>query len=138
MNRTDFQQLTELRVREAESLRTGGHLEGAYYLLGYAVEFALKACFCKRIAEHDFPDKKLVDKAYSHDLSKLLEVSGVEAEFDSAVGLNPALGLKWKTVVEWNERFRYTTSLAASKVEDLFEAVLHPSDGVLTWLKTQW
>ncbi|MEX2142634.1 MAG: hypothetical protein WD894_25495 [Pirellulales bacterium] len=138
MNRTDFQHLAELRVREAEALRQAGSLEGAYYLLGYAVEFALKACFCKRIAQHDFPDKKLVDKAYSHDLERLMEISGVQAPFNNAVGLNPALGLKWKTAVVWDEQSRFITSLAASEVDALFEAVLHPADGVLTWLKTQW
>ena len=104
MNRTDFQQLAELRVREAEALRAAGLHEGAYYLLGYAVECALKACFCRRILEHEFPDKRLVERAYSHDLAKLLDVSGVEAELDKAVGLNPALGLKWRTANEWNEQ----------------------------------
>jgi hypothetical protein len=138
MNRTDFQQLADLRVREAEALRAAGLHEGAYYLLGYAVECALKACFCRRILEHEFPDKRLVERAYSHDLAKLLDVSGVEAELDKAVGLNPALGLKWRTANEWNEQSRYVGLLSASKVDELFEAVLHPTDGVLTWLKTQW
>jgi hypothetical protein len=70
--------------------------------------------------------------------AKLLDVSGVEAELDKAVGLNPALGLKWRTANEWNEQSRYVGLLSASKVDELFEAVLHPTDGVLTWLKTQW
>jgi hypothetical protein len=43
MNRSDFQQLAELRLRESRSLLAAGFPEGAYYLAGYSVECAFKA-----------------------------------------------------------------------------------------------
>jgi HEPN domain-containing protein len=44
MNRFDSQKLASLRLREAKALLAAGFPEGAYYLAGYAVECALKAC----------------------------------------------------------------------------------------------
>ena len=44
---------------------------GAYYLLGYSVECALKACIAKQTKKHDFPDKEVVKKSYVHNLVKL-------------------------------------------------------------------
>ena len=34
--------------------------DAAYYMIGYCVECALKACIAKQIRRFDFPDKKLV------------------------------------------------------------------------------
>jgi hypothetical protein len=65
MNRTDFQKLTELRLNEANTLLGGKCYEGAYYLTGYAVECALKACIAKQTQQHDFPIKNS-DKIYVH------------------------------------------------------------------------
>jgi len=41
MNRIDFQEIAELRLRESKALLAAGIPEGAYYLAGYAVECAL-------------------------------------------------------------------------------------------------
>src|SRR5205807_5441492 len=57
MNRADFHKLTEIRMREAKVLLDRKCDEGAYYLAGYAVECALKACIAKKTLAHDFPPK---------------------------------------------------------------------------------
>ena len=44
MNRSDFQQLADVRIDEAAVLFAQGKYDGAYYLAGYAVECGLKAC----------------------------------------------------------------------------------------------
>jgi len=44
----DFQNLCKRRVDEATTLLSAGHSDGAYYLAGYAVECAFKACICKQ------------------------------------------------------------------------------------------
>ena len=44
MNRRDLQELTRIRAVEAGTLLDQGMYDGAYYLSGYAVECALKAC----------------------------------------------------------------------------------------------
>jgi HEPN domain-containing protein len=69
MNRIDFQKVAETRLQESKALLAAGFPEGAYYLAGYAVECALKACIAKRTREHDFPEKESKD-FYIHDLDK--------------------------------------------------------------------
>src|ERR1019366_8510670 len=48
MNRSDLHQLTEARVRESQALLAAGEAAGAYYVAGYAVDCALKACIAKQ------------------------------------------------------------------------------------------
>jgi HEPN domain-containing protein len=63
--RKDFQRLADLRAGEAAFLAKGGREEGAYYLGGFAVECALKACIAKQTRRHDFPaDAKYANKIY--------------------------------------------------------------------------
>jgi hypothetical protein len=44
MNREQLQKLTKQRVKEAKILYENRCFDGAYYLLGYAVECGLKSC----------------------------------------------------------------------------------------------
>jgi hypothetical protein len=57
MKRKDFQELAAVRLKEARVLLRAGCYEGAYYLAGYAVECALKACISKQTERHEFPDR---------------------------------------------------------------------------------
>lgn len=54
MNRATFQRISELRRSDAKALLTAGHYPEAYYLVGYAVECALKACVAKQVQRYDF------------------------------------------------------------------------------------
>jgi len=47
-SQAEFQQLANERLDEAKALLNLGKWGGAYYLAGYAVELALKACIIKR------------------------------------------------------------------------------------------
>ncbi|HYP39716.1 MAG TPA: HEPN domain-containing protein [Chloroflexia bacterium] len=58
MNRDDFRKLAGLRITEAKVLLDNACYEAAYYLSGYAVECALKACIAKKTRRFDFPDKE--------------------------------------------------------------------------------
>ena len=60
MNRDDLQKLSEIRLKEAKVLLDQDLFDGAYYLLGYALECALKSCIAKQFRQYDFPDRKLV------------------------------------------------------------------------------
>jgi hypothetical protein len=65
--RRDFKALADLRAEEAGILLAERKTQGAYYLAGYAVECALKACIAKKTKRFEFPPKKAyVEKAYSH------------------------------------------------------------------------
>lgn len=76
VNRSDLHQLVRIRLAEARLLLQAARYEGAYYLSGYAVECALKACIAKQVKKFDFPDKRLALDSHSHNLEQLLGVSG--------------------------------------------------------------
>lgn len=138
MNRSDLQKLSNLRIEDAKVLLAASRFEGAYYVLGYAVECALKSCIAKQIHEHDFPDKKLVLDSYVHDPAKLLNISGIKHLHNSEMTANPAFATNWGIVKDWSEEARYQASTAESLVRDFFGAVTDPRDGVITWLKKHW
>ncbi|MCH7885923.1 MAG: HEPN domain-containing protein [Planctomycetes bacterium] len=138
MNRTLLQRISNLRVREARSLLRAGHSPGAYYLVGYAIECALKACVARQIKQHDFPDKKLVNEAYTHDLEKLVRVAGLSPELDRARRANLDLDVNWAVVKDWSESSRYDVGITPAQAEDILSACTSRKNGVLTWIKSKW
>jgi hypothetical protein len=138
MNRADFQKLMRVRVREAKVLLNKQCYEGAYYLLGYAVECAFKACIAKQTKRYDFPDKILANSIYTHDLNTLLRFSGLEQEHRKESKSNPSFELNWTIVKDWKEDARYTIEITRDKAEALHLAVLSRKDGILPWLQKWW
>jgi len=134
--RRDFRTLAELRVKEARSLLKSRRQLGAYYLAGYSVECAPKACIAKQRKRFEFPPKrKRVDKMYSHDLDALLDVAGLGAELKKEIAANPAFAANWATVKDWNADSKYKTS--GSNGKDLYNAITGPN-GVLPWIRLRW
>jgi HEPN domain-containing protein len=88
--RKDFQRLAELRANEAASLAKTGKQQGAFYLGGFAIECALKACIAKKTRRHDFPtDAKYAGKVYTHNLEELLKLAQLETELDREIRAKP-------------------------------------------------
>ena len=138
MNRYDLQELAKLRIKEARVLLENECFPGAYYLLGYAVECALKACIAKQTKRFDFPDRKTVNDSYTHDLERLLGVSGVKVEHNREFNSNPNFALNWSIAKDWSEQARYSASISKTDALDLYSAVTARRDGVLMWLKKWW
>ncbi|MGH9814818.1 MAG: HEPN domain-containing protein [Candidatus Acidiferrales bacterium] len=138
MNRADFQHLTDLRLKEAKLLLDAKCFEGAYYLAGYAIEFALKACIAKKTKEHDFPDKKLVAQIYRHDPVELLKATGLETELQRQAKSNKDFQRFWAVVVNWSPEARYDTVRTQLSATDLWAAITDGQDGILQWLKKRW
>ena len=138
MHRKDFQAIAKLRVAEARVLLDNGYFAGAYYLAGYAVECAIKACIARQIKLHDIPDKKLINEFYVHDLEKLIKISGLEGELKLEEKSNPAFGTNWTIVKDWSEQRRYRVSVSEAQARDFYEAVTKRNHGVLSWLKKRW
>jgi HEPN domain-containing protein len=88
MNRTDFQQIAELRLRESKALLDAGCADGAYYLAGYAVECALKACLAKRTQQHEFPERE-AREYYSHNLERLVGFAKLKIDLEHALQDRP-------------------------------------------------
>lgn len=138
MNRTDFQQLSRIRVAEATVLLDNGHFLGAYYLLGYAVECALKACIAKQVRRYDFPERQLVLDSYTHNLITLLKISGSQAQFDSDVKMDADLERNWFIVKDWSEHTRYATAVLEDTAKDFYQAAPARRGGILPWLRKRW
>src|SRR5436190_20323748 len=95
MNRNDLRRLSRIRLKEARALLEAKCFDGAYYLCGYAVECALKACIAKRTRRHDFPDKKTVADSYSHNLVNLVGVAGLTALLNEEVARDSVFAGDW-------------------------------------------
>ena len=138
MNRTDFHALSLLRQREARALLKAGYGAGAYYLAGYSVECALKACIAKQTRRHDFPDRKLAQKAHVHSLEQLLGLTGLNRDSRKAMDLNSELELNWALVKDWNETSRYESDISVQAARDLLSACTARKNGVLPWIHSRW
>ncbi len=137
MTRENFHKVSGLRVQEALTLLGAGHYPGAYYLIGYAVECALKACVAKQVKQYDFPDKKLANEAFTHDLEKLMRVAGLSPDFENEMKAKPELELNWAIVKDWSEAVRYEVDITELQARDLYSACTG-RNGVMPWVKKRW
>lgn len=111
ITRSALQQIAEIRLADAEALLAAGRWAGAYYLLGYVVECALKASIVARFGEQEIPDKKLVNDFYTHRLDGLLKISPIGSTLESRVKADGEFEDNWNTVSEWNEASRYQSEI---------------------------
>ena len=137
LNRDTLQRLADLRAAEARLLLDNGYYSGAYYLAGYAVECALKACITKQVREFDFPNLDLARKSYSHRLTDLAKAGGVDQEIEQEIKSNSAFSECWLTVVSWVSESRYSTHTREDAIA-LLASVTDANNGVLPWIKKRW
>ena len=137
MTRSDFQLLALERLQDAEVLFANGRFGAAYYLAGYAVECALKACIARKTREYDFPDKVLANQSYTHDLRRLLDLSGLSDLFEAGARADPVFRKNWETVKEWSQDSRYQSKERLGAA-DIIEAVGDPGSGVLQCIRKLW
>jgi len=139
LNRADLHQLADLRIAEARALLQlpVPMPDGAYYLAGYAVECALKACIAKSVHQHDWPEKKFVVDCHTHSIHALLRLAALETTLAIDGATNPALGLNWTFVKDWDEHSRYQRHTQV-KAQRVIDAVSDVANGVLPWIKAHW
>jgi hypothetical protein len=138
MKRNDLQTLARLRVREARTLLRAHQYEGAYYLMGYSVECALKACVAKQVNRYDFPSKELATRVYTHDIEQLFKLSGLWMEFQKEISKNRWLEVNWAVVKDWSASSRYDVAITMAQAKDLYSACVSRPNGVLSWIKIGW
>jgi hypothetical protein len=89
-SRSDFEKLMALRMKEAKHLLDQKEWDGVYYLVGYAVEFALKIRIISQLMKSDsFPDKKFAENFYKHDLTLLRKLAGLDDDMDKDAAISP-------------------------------------------------
>ena len=137
MDRKDLQELSKVRLKEAASLLKVGMFDGAYYLAGYAVEWALKACIAKGTQRGEFPDRKKVESSHSHSLKDLIRVAGLDEARLEQASKDPDFRTNWEVVQSWSEQSRYQRH-GPESARVLLRAVGDRRHGVISWIKLQW
>jgi len=138
MNRQALQKLSTERRRDASALLKAGCSAGGYYLMGYAVECALKACVAKQVKRYDFPDRALAQKAFTHNLEVLVGLAGLEQDLQRDMRANPPLEVNWATVKDWSESKRYELGITNVEAKDLYSACNARKHGILIWIRKRW
>jgi len=137
VNRGELKLLADLRLKEARALLNKRLYDGAYYLTGYAVECGLKACIAKKTKRYDFPDRRIVNDSYTHDVNLLIKVSGLQVDLELEMRRDRDFEVNWAIVKDWNESSRYARHEARA-AKSLYAAVTDIRHGVLRWLKRHW
>ncbi|MBV9126419.1 MAG: DNA-binding protein [Planctomycetes bacterium] len=140
--RAEWQQLAEDRILDAQAhLHPAvGRWSAAYYLIGYAVECGLKSCILALVGAHPeviYEDRRFSQDVWTHDIESLVVLARLKADRDADAAANPALYTNWLRVKDWTEQSRYLQKTQA-EAERLFEAVTHPNDGVMRWIRLRW
>ena len=138
MNREDFQTLAEMRVEDARVLLDAGRYAGAYYLCGYAVECALKACIAKQTQMHEFPELDRVRQSYTHRLPQLVRLARLEGDLNRQRQRSSIFDDYWNRLEDWNEQSRYEHDITEQRARALVDSVTDPLNGVVTWLRNHW
>lgn len=136
--KAEFQALAEERLMEAKALLDLEKWDGAYYMAGYAVELALKACIIKTLMATDaFPDKEFSKNCYTHVIETLVKLAKRDEALKLAMDTDPDLRKHLGIVKDWSEQKRYHR-IDKTEAEALYAAIADDTHGVLPWIKTQW
>jgi HEPN domain-containing protein len=137
LNRELLQQLSEQHLGDAQVLLEQRRWPGAYYLAGYSVECALKACIAKLTKAHDFPHKDS-PKVFTHRLEVLVGLAELEQTRIDKVKSSLDFKLNWAVILEWSEESRYDLSTGEREARNLIQAISDNQEGVLPWIKLHW
>lgn len=137
VSKSDLEALSDVRIREATLLYQAQHYSGAYYLAGYAIELAIKACIAKHIRSGFIPDRSFVNHIYQHKLDELIGLAGLKEALNDDIKRDPQLGGNWGIACDWSEESRYSAWDAVNAAA-LISAIGDPVHGVLQWLKKHY
>lgn len=138
MTKAQLEKLAGIRLEDAKALLSADRWAAAYYLLGYCIECALKACAAKQLELHEVPDREFINSFYTHSFDKLVKISGIKLELEEHKISNPNFAINWNTVRNWNETRRYEFDISEAMAQEMYTAMIDNETGVLPWLKTRW
>ena len=129
--------LAESRLGEAQILLEHERWSGAYYLAGYSVELALKACIANQFGARQIPDPKFVRAIYTHAPNELIVRAGLDGLLKKAMNDDFELDRNWRIVSDWREDCRYEM-IQRDRAEAMVNSVGDPKSGVLQWIRPHW
>jgi HEPN domain-containing protein len=137
ISKSGLQALALSKLGDARILLRRRRDSGAYYLAGYAVEFALKAVIASQLERHVLPEPGFLREVYHHDLDRLVAVAKLRAELDAARRASIRFDTNWTVVKAWSVESRYEL-IDRWRSAAMIKAVGEASAGVLPWLQKYW
>lgn len=138
LTKTDLEKLAQVRLDDSLFLlQARGRSSSAYYLAGYAVELALKACISKLIQPNVIPEKAFINAIYTHRLDNLLSTAGLLPAFNADAKADAEFAAYWAIASKWTEESRYEFWDQMSAAT-LLQAIHEPNHGVFQWVKRHW
>lgn len=137
LTKTNLEKMADIRLQDSIFLMQSNRPSSAYYLSGYAVELALKACIAKLVQPNTIPDKAFINAIYTHKFDSLLSTAGLRTTFDAAAKTNTHLAAYWVIASNWSEESRYELWDPLSAAS-LLQAITDPDHGVFQWVKKHW
>ncbi|MCG6206865.1 HEPN domain-containing protein [Rhodopseudomonas sp. HC1] len=136
LSRTSLQEAAIVKIDDARLLFENSRWSNAYYLYGYGIELALKACIARQILAETVPDPSILKGFLDHNFGRLISLSGL-AEPLKVMRLDPEFDSRWSILTEWSVESRYDAigSVTATAMQDAIES---PTHGVFPWLKQHW
>jgi HEPN domain-containing protein len=132
-----LEQLARTRVAEAEQLMNAGLWSGAYYLGGYAVELALKACIARIFQPSTIPDKRFIERIFTHNLIALVDLAGLKGHHSAKSKVDPVFAQHWEALQDWSEEARYII-IDRESARALVDALIDDEHGVFEWIRSHW
>lgn len=136
-SRTNLQKLAQLKYDDSCLLLENERYCNSYYLAGYAVELALKACVAKQIRAEEIPDKATINGVYTHNFDHLVGLAGLRAEMKTAQDSDSSFHAFWGITGEWSPNSRYDI-VDSTSAQLLLTAIGDADHGVLRWIKIHW
>lgn len=138
MNRLQLQTLSAAREHEASTLLEARLYSGSLYLMGYAVECALKACIARMTQRHEFPDKTRARVSWTHDLEVLARTAGLWGDLTATMESDLDLSRNWTVVSGWSAESRYELQVSDHRAHAFHSACTDDRAGVLSWIRGRW
>ena len=140
MNRAEYRRVALVRLADARALLQARRYDGAYYLAGYVIECALKACIARQFRVATIPEPRLVADIYrrGHELAALARLAGLELAITAETRRDAQFGACWLTVQGWTVDSRYQAGRTRLEAQNLYDSVADPGHGVLRWLQQHW
>lgn len=129
--------LTVERLSESKVLLDNKCYNGAYYLAGYSMECALKACIAKQINSNEIPSKLFINEFYVHDLDRLIKLAGIEQDHKNKLKSDSDFKINWSIAQKWTESARYK-EWTEVEANELYNAINNLKGGILSWLQQYW
>jgi HEPN domain-containing protein len=141
-NGKELKQISISRLKAAKILIENKDYDGAVYIMGYALECALKSAICKLLNLSSYPDKggsRDIENIFkTHRFDVLLILSGMSNDFN--LNTAPRRYENWSELTKkWSTEIRYEPigSRTETEASRMYLALLEKEHGIITWINKE-